>query len=415
VGRPLEEFVVLERRARVHQRHEARVQGESVPPRYESVALRKDGGPVSVEVNAGRMLYEGQPASLAIIRDITDRKQAEEALRQAKEAAEAASRAKGTFLANMSHELRTPLNAILGYSQLLARQPNLTKAQRENLAAIEHSGEHLLALINDVLDISKIEAGRVELHPKAFVLGKMFQELEVMFRLRASQKGLKLRLELDEGLPRYVMADEGKLRQILINLLSNAIKFTDRGEVVLRVWFQERYPLPHLYCEVEDTGVGVGAEEMEKVFEAFEQTRSGRQSKRGTGLGLPISREYVRIMGGELTFDSEVGVGSRFRFDIPIEVVQAIGAAPGTRPLNLSRATSPASLAPSLRRLSLDWVTEMRQATVEGDVGWMEELIQRIEDENPLVAEKFTELASAFAHEEILDLLPDVSTEGRDA
>jgi signal transduction histidine kinase/DNA-binding NarL/FixJ family response regulator len=262
-----------------------------------------------------------------------------------KQRAEAANRAKSDFLANMSHELRAPLTTILGFSSLLAYDSNLTPQQYENLQTIAHSGEHLLALINGVLDLSKIEAGSIAVQPKAFDLHEMLLELERMFQFHAGQKGLNLRFERLSDVPQYICADQDKLHQILINLLSNAVKFTSTGRVVVRVRTENppqtrgEYK-PNDQCVlsfvVEDTGVGIAPDELDKVFEAFMQTESGRKAKQGTGLGLSISRTLVRLMGGELTVHSEVNVGSRFQFAVPVtlsasrekEALQAVLAQP---------------------------------------------------------------------------------------
>ncbi len=278
-------------------------------------------------------------AILGAAQDISERKLAEEALREATisaqrsaEAAQAANRAKSVFLANMSHELRTPLNAILGYSQLMVRDPQVTATQREQLETIGRSGEHLLGLINDVLTMSKIEAGRAVLQENAFDLHRQLEGLREIFLMQARNKGLTMILDIAPEIPHYVYADEGKLRQILMNLLSNAVKFTQEGGVTLRTGFKRRDPAPDapkaeptlwLRFEVEDTGPGISPEEMKILFEPFIQTATGQKSKEGTGLGLPISQQFVHLMGGKLEVDSTMGKGSCFRLEIPIRLAEA--------------------------------------------------------------------------------------------
>ena len=263
--------------------------------------------------------------------DITERKQAEEELRQAMEAAEAANRAKSAFLANMSHELRTPLNAILGFAQLMDRDPTITAEQRDNLETISRSGEHLLDLINDVLEMSKIEAGRTTLTEQSFDLPRLLSDLESMFRLRAADKGLELVFEYDADLPQYIRADEGKLRQVLVNLLSNAVKFTPEGHVTLRARLgtgdrdpeaqsDSSYLVPYLHLEVEDSGIGIAPAEQEKIFQPFVQTIGGQQSPEGTGLGLSICQHYVRLMAGRIWLRSTPGEGSVFGFHVPVQL-----------------------------------------------------------------------------------------------
>jgi signal transduction histidine kinase/FixJ family two-component response regulator len=240
----------------------------------------------------------------------------------------AANQAKSLFLANMSHELRTPLNAILGFSELMTRDQNLTLEQQRNLETIGRSGEHLLALINDVLELSKIEAGLIVLHEENFDLHRLLLGLEEMFRLRARQKRLSIEFEQADDVPRYIRADQNKLRQILINLLSNAVKFTEEGKITLRVnaiassQEENNGRFGTLHFEVIDTGVGIVPEEQENVFDAFFQTSVQRHSQQGTGLGLTISQRFVSMMGGGLKLDSEVGRGTKISFEIPVEHVK---------------------------------------------------------------------------------------------
>jgi len=299
---------------------------------------RKDGSLVDVEVLALPTIVAGEMVGFIVIYyDISE-------LQEARRAAEAANQAKSAFLANMSHELRTPLNAILGFTQLMNRDPTLTAEQGENLGIINRSGEHLLALINDVLDMSKIEAGRVTLDEGSFDLYRLLDGLEEMFRLRAEEKGLALKFERAETVPQYVRTDEGKLRQVLSNLLGNAVKFTQEGGVTLRISTKDEGLLTKeesssilrpssLVFEVEDTGPGIPPEDLEAVFDPFVQATGEGRSQEGTGLGLPISRQYVRLMGGDLTACSGLEGGCLFKFEVQVGLadVAEVGSARPTR------------------------------------------------------------------------------------
>jgi signal transduction histidine kinase/PAS domain-containing protein/DNA-binding NarL/FixJ family response regulator len=270
-------------------------------------------------------------------------------LREAKEIADAANRAKSEFLANMSHELRTPLNAILGFTQLMHRDRSLTPEYQEYIEIISRSGEHLLALINNVLEMSKIEAGRVTLNEGTVDLSRLLDNLEAMLQLKARSKGLSLVVDRCDTLPRHIRTDEGKLNQVLINLLSNAIKFTQQGQVTLRVkslfpaqpnFFSTLDPLHPLlssfplscsllsppdlitlYFEVEDTGSGILPQEIDRLFEAFSQTETGLKATEGTGLGLAISQKFVQLLGGQISVHSQINQGSIFAFSIQTKVV----------------------------------------------------------------------------------------------
>ena len=263
--------------------------------------------------------------------EITERTQLEVDLIAAREAAEAANRAKSTFLANMSHGIRTPMNAILGYAQILQRDAGLGEVQRDYVGVINRSGEHLLGLINDVLEMSKIEAGHTALNPQEFDFHGLVADLEAMFRARAAERSLALRVTGTGDVPRYLYADSAKIREVIINLVGNAVKFTREGTISVGV---RAFPNSGegrelaLAVDVEDTGCGIAADELERVFEPFEQARPGRYRTGGTGLGLPISREYARMMGGDLVAESLPDKGSVFHFTFKVQAVDAAEARP---------------------------------------------------------------------------------------
>ncbi|AFZ20444.1 response regulator [Allocoleopsis franciscana] len=291
---------------------------------------------------------------------------------QAKEAAEHANRAKSEFLSKMSHELRTPLNAILGFTQVITRDKALNPVHQEHLAVIKRSGEHLLSLINDVLEMSKIEAGRITLNENTFDLLRLLSSLEEMLQLKAKSKGLQLIFHYAPDLPQYVQSDESKLRQVLINLIGNAIKFTSSGGVALRVGrrqklevkIQNRESLPKsffLYFEVEDTGPGIAADDLDSLFDPFVQTKTGKISQEGTGLGLPISKQFVQLMGGTITVSSTLGAGTTFKFDVKVRPAEAASIQTGE---SRQRAIALAPNQPTYRLLAVDDRWESRKLLV---------------------------------------------------
>ncbi len=282
---------------------------------YELTARARDGKETVVSYNASTFHDRDRKLQgvFASARDVTERKRYEQSLQQA-------NRAKSVFLANMSHEIRTPMNAILGFSQLMLRDQELTPRQCQYLGTINRSGEHLLALINDILEMSKIEAGRTTLNPTTFDLPVLLKDLEMMFRVRTDEKKLSFAVEMIDDVPRYIVTDINKLRQVFINVLGNAVKFTEQGGIGLRLYADRKdASSPFLRIEIEDTGPGISPEDQDKLFRHFEQTKTGQQAGTGTGLGLAISREFTRLMGGDITLNSQVGKGSVFIIHLPLK------------------------------------------------------------------------------------------------
>ncbi|SDX07202.1 PAS domain S-box-containing protein [Lutibacter oricola] len=276
--------------------------------------------------------------------DITKRLKSTEKLKQATEEAISANLSKSVFLSNMSHEIRTPLNAILGYSQLLQDDTNLTNIQYENLKTINRSGEHLLALINDILDMSKIEAGRITLKNADFNFTFLLKEVEKLFKFKAAQKNIQLGIEHVNCIPEIIFGDEAKIRQVIINLVGNAIKFTPKGSVQILV---ENLENNFIRVSVKDSGIGILKEEQDNVFKPFEQAQKGKRVSGGTGLGLAISKKFSKLMKGDITIESEYGKGSEFIFEFKYEESEQNNENEETKELKV------VGLAPEMKGLKL--------------------------------------------------------------
>jgi signal transduction histidine kinase len=358
---------------------------------------------------------QGHPSgAVCVFRDVSSEREMLAGIQRAHQA-------KNLFLANVSHEIRTPLNAILGFSQLLLNDPAVDVRHRLHLDSITRSGEHLLALMNDILQMSKIEAGRVSPALAPFDLRDLVSDLAAIFRLRTNAKGLAFHVEMPEDLPCAVVGDGNKLRQILTNLLGNAIKFTERGQVM---WRLRCTPGPgreaRLVSEVQDTGPGIAPADVRRIFKAFEQTVYGARAAGGTGLGLAISREFARMMGGDVTVETEVGRGSCFRLEVRIQQ-----GAPAEVPhperrrrsepsaCNGAQPDPDASLGAALGAVPNSLTRDLRAATTAGDYDRMLGLIERIAMCNAQAGQRLRILADAFQYQQLLDLLPrELSHEG---
>jgi PAS domain S-box-containing protein len=341
------------------------VLGERKLTDYELTARARDGKETVVSYNASTFHDRDRKLQgvFAAARDVTERKRYEQSLQQA-------NRAKSVFLANMSHEIRTPMNAILGFSQLMLRDQDLTPQQCQYLGTINRSGEHLLALINDVLEMSKIEAGRTTLNASTFDLSVLLKDLEMMFRVRTNEKKLSFSVEMIGDVPRYIVSDINKLRQVFINILGNAVKFTEQGGIGVRVRADRECATgPILRVDIEDTGPGISSEDQEKLFRHFEQTKTGQQTGTGTGLGLAISKEFVCLMGGVITVHSQVGKGSIFEIELPLSEGEAQAIQAKDNSLHVLRLQPD---QPTCRVLIADDIEDNRQllAQLLGPVGF---------------------------------------------
>ena len=359
-----------------------------------------------VDINLVRRVSEMLALGLRRVQDM-------EELAAARDQAEAASRAKSTFIGRMSHELRTPLHAILGFTQMMTGDQTVSAKHQENLEVINSSGEHLLRLIDDVLEMSRIEADQTGLNPVRFDLHRLIEGLEGMFRLRAEEKDLQLICHKDPGLPQRVRTDEAKLLKVLINLLDNAIKFTEKGGVTLRATYESH----RLFFEVEDSGPGIPQEDMENLFEAFVQPDVGYLAQEGLGLGLPISQQYVRLMDGEITLSSQVGRGSIFRFDVQIELVERLEE--GVEQEGFDRIetvvqtddtpTPPAEADWKEIELPSDLYSNLVSAVEVHSVTDLRDALDRLKEEAPDLAEHLGKLARQFDMDGILAVLEEIN------
>jgi PAS domain S-box-containing protein len=349
---------------------------------------------------------------IAAFQDIAKRRQAEIA--------------KSTFLAQMSHELRTPLNAILGFAQLMGNSSYLPSEHQENLNIIARSAEHLLTLINQVLDLSKIDAGRMTLNEANFDFYRLLNDLENMFQLKAHNKGLHLLFDRAVEVPQYVRTDEVKLRQVLVNLLSNAIKFTKAGSVSLKVKSKSEQQTTNnidaqtasrrvqqtiITFQIEDTGVGIAPDELDNIFKAFVQVKADRKFQEGTGLGLTIARSFVQLMGGDISVSSQVGKGTIFKFDITVSTVEPVdinSQQPTSRrlapePNQQNRLSSMDVLTPAaLAALPPDLLANLHQAILALDIERIETCITQIRELNAPLAGAITVLAKGFKYKQLL-------------
>ena len=406
----------------IFYRHRKMLFEDKEPQAFDLRMVKKNSALFWVRMNiAASQDDAGDAFYRVVLSDVTDRKTAEQD-RIARMAAEEANRAKSLFLANMSHEIRTPMNAVLGFAYVLGSDSSLTFKQAECVRVIIRSGEHLLRLISNILDMSKIEAGQASLSLEDFSLFDLLKELEILFRSDAATKGLSWVLEGDLDFLPDVYADFGKLRQILVNLLGNAVKFTQAGKVVLRVQCQtntgsDHAKRLHLVVEVEDTGPGIAGPDLDHLFDPFYQTAEGAHAG-GTGLGLSISRNYAMLMGGDITVWSRVESGTCFRLDIPLQPAMGEIRRKETFQPMIGQTAEPGGDPPSLAaipatqtRLPPEMLLSIRKAVAEGDVILLMALIDSAEQKDPQAAQHLRHMADNFNYQEIGEWLAQVQSD----
>jgi PAS domain S-box-containing protein len=417
LGEPFRDRVNPSSRAFIEARMDAPNLMKEPLSRYESVWLRLDGQPVPVDTSSVPIHYQGVDSALVFARDITEKKAV---LRRGKELeivaakAEASSKAKSAFLSTMSHEIRTPMNAILGYSQLLLSDPQLAAGARAKLSIIIGSGKDLLRIINDVLDMATIEAGRVQFAPVVFNLRHLVADLAAEFRTQANAKALQLEVSVGGVQLESIVGDEERIRQLLTNLLTNAVRYTERGRINLHVSLDNRTRTQlWLSATVEDTGIGITPEEEDKLFQPFAQgERSQNIQHGGTGLGLAISRGVAKLLGGDLSFSRASGGGSLFHFEIPIaagddaERANELSAQHDSGKRELEDTATKGVSSEQLRGIAEDLLERLREAVLMGDKTRMDKLILTIEEEGSEQSGRaLQKLADAYQYDRLTQLL----------
>ena len=337
-----------------------------------------------------------------LIYNYHQRQQANKQLELAKELAEAANHAKNQFLTSMSHELRTPLNAVLGFTQIMERSPDLSTEHQEYLTIIHRSGKHLLALLNDILNLAKFEKGILQLNPNLFNLHDLLDDLAQMYALEIQHKNIQLDIHWDEQVPRYINADQAKLHSVLLHLLNNALKFTDSGCVQLAVKTLAQNPL-RLQFSVTDTGIGIAETDFTKLFDNFVKLEAGDRMGRGSGLGLALSQKFVNLMGGEIVVSSQPGVGSCFSFELT--------SATPTNPMHLALYPPqardeqlPALTPEALQKFSPEWLKAFHQAALAARAQHLKALIDQLPPQATAIARALEILVQKFAFDTLAKL-----------